>query len=332
MGLATNTHLKGQQFSWLATAFFLSFALAEIPQGILLQKFPVPKVLGANVLLWGIVVACTAACNSFGSLLAVRIILGALEAVILPSLVLITSTWYLRKEASPRYGIWYCGLGGGQILGGILSFAFQHVSDTHFEGWRMMFVVVGAVNIIIGALVFIWLPAGPRDATFLSREERSYTMHRLAANQTGVAGRPSGKPSQILDALKDVQVWLLCLITVLCSLPSGVITTFSATLIKGFGYNGKQSALLNIPGGVVSILSTMFATIAVGRGYTRWICIVVLVVPVIIGGALMSFLNKHNQGGLLAGIYMINCVRFFSSSLSHLPLPPFFLFAPPPLS
>jgi hypothetical protein len=56
-------------------------------------------------------------------------------------------------------------------------------------------------------------------------------------------------------------------------------------------------------------LSTMFATTAVGRGYGRWASIVVLVVPVIIGGALMSFLNKKNQGGLLTGIYMINCVR-----------------------
>src|SRR6187402_332284 len=120
---------------------------------MLLQKFPVSRVLGFNIILWGITVACTSACSSFGSLLAVRIILGSLEAVISPALVLITSAWYQRKEASPRYGIWYCGLGGGQILGGILSFAFQHVTNTSFQGWRMMFVVVGAINMAIGALV-----------------------------------------------------------------------------------------------------------------------------------------------------------------------------------
>jgi hypothetical protein len=171
-----------------------------------------------------------------------------------------------------------------------------------------MFVVVGAVNIVVGLLVVIFLPAKPQAATFLSNEEKSFVLDRLAVNQAGIENSDA-KPRQIFEAFKDAQILLLCLITILCSMSSGVITTFSATLIKGFGYDGKQSALLNIPSGVINILSTMFATIAVGRGYARWASIVVLVVPVIIGGALMSFLNKKNQGGLLTGIYMINCVR-----------------------
>ncbi|KAE9372287.1 MFS general substrate transporter [Stipitochalara longipes BDJ] len=207
-------------------------------------------------------VACTAACSSFGTLLAVRIILGVLEAVISPALVLITGTWYQRKEASPRYGIWYCGLGGGQILG-------------------------GAVNAVVGILVVLFLPGKPQVATFLSSEEKRFVLDRLVVNQSGIENN-NEKPRQIFEARKGAQIWLLCLITVFCSLSSGVITTFSATLVKGFGYDGKQSALLNISSGVISILRTMFATIAVGRGYARWASIVILVVPVIIGGLLMS--------------------------------------------
>ncbi|KAG4411687.1 hypothetical protein IFR04_015185 [Cadophora malorum] len=294
MGLSVDVNLKGNEFSWMATAFFVAYALAEIPQG-------------ANVVCWGITVTCTAACNSFGSLLAVRIILGALEAVISPALVLITSTWYQRKEATPRVGIWYCGLGGGQITGSLLSFAFQHVATKGFEGWRMMFVVVGAINVIIGAAVLIWLPASPQVAPFLTADEKSLALVRLATNQSGIGNRPA-KKRQIIDAFTDAQVWLLCLITVLSSLPSGVITTFSATLIRNFGYNSKQAALLNVPGGFVSILSTMIGTVAIGRGYARWASILCLAVPTIIGGALMSFLPTTQQGGLLAGIYLINCI------------------------
>jgi hypothetical protein len=44
---------------------------------------------------------------------------------------------------------------------------------------------------------------------------------------------------------------------------------------------------------------------------------VVLVVPVIIGGALMSFLSRKNQGGLLTGIYMINCVSKTNETRSY---------------
>ena len=46
-------------------------------------------------------------------------------------------------------------------------------------------------------------------------------------------------------------------------------------------------------------MSTMFATIA---DYAKWASIALLVVPVIIGRALMSVLSIENEGGLLAGI------------------------------
>lgn len=173
-----------------------------------------------------------------------------------------------------------------------------------------MFLVVGLCNIVVGVAVVIFLPGKPQDAKFLSEAEKGVILARLVGNQDGMQKKVA-KKSQIVAAFADPQVWLLCLITVFSSLPSGVITTFSATLIHGFGYDSKQSALLNLPNGIVSILSTMFAMYAVGNGYARWASILALVIPVIIGGGLMSFLDKKNQGGLLAGIYLINCVSHF---------------------
>ena len=34
MGLAKDAHLKGNEFSWMATAFFIAYAIAEIPQSM----------------------------------------------------------------------------------------------------------------------------------------------------------------------------------------------------------------------------------------------------------------------------------------------------------
>lgn len=170
-----------------------------------------------------------------------------------------------------------------------------------------MFVVIGVINAVIGACVVLYLPASPLEAQWLNNEEKVFVVKRLAKNQTGMRNSKA-KGKQIWDAVTDLQVWLMCLCTILLSTPSGVITTFSATLIKNFGYNAKQSALLNTPGGLVSIVSTMLVTLVVRRGYPRWASLVALAVPSIIGGGLMSFLPKTNQGGLLTGIYLINCI------------------------
>lgn len=55
----------------------------------ILQKVPPGKWLGMNVILWGIVTACTASVKSYHGLLASRILLGIFEAALAPCLMLI---------------------------------------------------------------------------------------------------------------------------------------------------------------------------------------------------------------------------------------------------
>lgn len=75
------------------------------------------------------------------------------------------------------------------------------------------------------------------------------------------------------------------------------------------GYNSRQSALLSIPGGAVSVISILSATYVAGRTNARGLNIICLTIPTMIGGALMAFLPK-NQGpaGRLIGNYMTNTI------------------------
>ncbi|EXJ87759.1 hypothetical protein A1O1_04686 [Capronia coronata CBS 617.96] len=308
MGLAQDLNLRGNDFSWMATAFFIGSAIAEFPQGYLLQKFPLAKVLGCNVMCWGICLCCSAAAQNFAGIVALRTLLGCFESVISPALVMSTSQWYTKREAGPRYGFWYCGLGAGQILGGLISFAAQHgARNASFSGWRIMMVAVGAFNICIAVIVLVFLPDSVDGARFLSEDEKAAIRRKLILDQGG-NGAKVFRPASLGEIFLDLQVWLLLLLTILTVIPSGVITTFSATLIRGFGYDSKQAALLNMPSGVVSIVSTLMGTLAILRGFPRWLGIVVLLVPTVIGAGLMSFIAQDNQPGKLAGIYLINFI------------------------
>ncbi|RAK76908.1 MFS general substrate transporter [Aspergillus fijiensis CBS 313.89] len=308
MGMQDDLGMQGNDFSWLATGFFIAYAVAEIPQGFLLQRYPVTKVLGVNILCWGILLCCSAAAQNFAGMMSLRVLLGALEAVIAPALTMYTSMWYTRAESTPRYGLWYCGLGTGQILGGLISFAAQHTAPTlAFHGWRIMLVVIGGVNILAALLVLLVLPATPAAAGFLSPSDKERVAQRLQQEQVGgTEGERGLRPRSFLEAFGDLQTALLVLLTILITIPSGVITTFSSILIKEFGYNSKESALLNMPSGVVSIVATMGSTLAIARGYSRWLAINLLLLPTLLGACLMSFLPSSNQAGCLAGIYLVN--------------------------
>ncbi|KAJ5761761.1 uncharacterized protein N7511_005143 [Penicillium nucicola] len=306
MGMQDDLGMKGNDFSWLATSFFIAYAVAEIPQGALLQRFPITKVLGANVFCWGIILCCSSAASKFSHMLALRILLGLMEAVIAPSLTMYTSMWYTRAESTPRYGFWYCGLGVGQIVGGLISFAAQHApAHLNFGGWRIMFVAVGAVNVLVSLLVIFILPNSPETAKFLTETEKARIAQRLTDDSAGV-GLKVFRWRSVLEAFGDLQTWMLVLLTILITIPSGVITTFSAILIKGFGYSSRESALLNMPSGIVSIVATMVSTYAISKGFSRWLAIDLLLLPTLLGSCLMSFLPSENQAGCLAGIYLVN--------------------------
>jgi len=132
---------------------------------------------------------------------------------------------------------------------------------------------------------------------------------RLRAKLSGIAAQTGMEKvfhlRGAVEALTDAQVWLLVLLTVLLVIPSGAITTFSATLIAGFGYAPPAAALLNMPSGAVSIAATLAATYAVQADLPRWAAVVALLCPALAGAGLLCFYSA-TRAGALAGVYLIN--------------------------
>lgn len=195
----------------LRAHFVLIFAI-----GYILQKVGVAKWLGANVFLWGIATACHAAAFNYHSLLAARIFLGAFEAAIAPCLMLISSQYYTKSEQAPRFSFWYCGLGVGQILGGIISYGFQHVKNPNFQGWKVMFIVMGLITSLIGVATFWILPDTPMKAKFLSDAEKTALLNHVAVNKTGIENH-NFKLAHLKEIFLDIQIWLMVIITVCVS-------------------------------------------------------------------------------------------------------------------
>lgn len=48
-GIREDTHLVGTEYSWLGSLFYLGHLAFEYPFSILLQKFPVNKVMAGTV-------------------------------------------------------------------------------------------------------------------------------------------------------------------------------------------------------------------------------------------------------------------------------------------
>jgi MFS family permease len=285
---------------------------------------PAAKWLGLNVILWGIATASGSAATSYRTLLVSRVFLGIFEATIGPSLLLISSQWYTKSEQAPRFSFWYCGLGFGQIIGGAISYGFQHVAPgSGLAGWRIMFITLGCLTVAIGLATLLLIPDTPMQAKWLTDAEKVALLKHVSVNRTGIQSR-TFQPRQILEALTDPQLYLMVLAVILVrlahqhplpsinvtqlSVSSGVVTTYSATLIRNLGYSPKRAALMNTPSGAISIFFTLLVGLGIRKQSNRWLWILICILPAILGAALMSFLPLSNRTGCLAGIYLVNAV------------------------
>jgi sugar phosphate permease len=140
-----------------------------------------------------------------------------------------------------------------------------------------MFLTIGLLTVVVGIVVIFLLPNNPMSSR-LTHAEKIWAVERLRGNQTGIENKRF-KKAQAIECFKDPQTWLLALITIASNVPNGAVSSYQATIIKEFGYTSKETALLQIPSGAVSIVSILTATYMAGRFNQRGVNIIVLLIP-----------------------------------------------------
>lgn len=110
----------------------------------------------------------------------------------------------------------------------------------------------------------------------------------------------------------DPQTALLFLITTAASIPNGAVGSFQSILIKSFGFTNKETALLQIPGGVIAVISVLTATWASARFNARGLNIIFWsAIGGLLGGGLLAFSSDDNRASKLAGNYITHVVGAF---------------------
>ncbi|BGP48685.1 hypothetical protein JCM10450v2_004561 [Rhodotorula kratochvilovae] len=297
----------------------LAYLVGEWPTNYALQRLPLAKWTSANVVLWGIVIACTAACKDFKSLMVVRFFLGLLEACVSPAFALITSQWYLKREQGARTGFWFSCNSVANFLGAFLSWGFaKHdaAGDFALAGWKVMFLFLGGVTITMGIVLMIFLPDSPLSARFLSEQERLLAVERIRSNNTGI-GAKAHKWYQVREAFLDPLTWLYCLFAVALNIFNGGITSFFSILIASFGYSKLDSLMYSAPGGAVTFV-TMLGFMWLGdKIRMRILC---GMMPLCIGlmGVLLIWLlpDSYNVGRLCGYYFSLSAMVGFIVVLS----------------
>jgi MFS family permease len=164
--ISHDLHLNKAQMGLIFGAFGLSYALFELPMGLLGDKLGVRRVLLQIVLAWSAFTALTGVAWSVASLWIIRFLFGAGEAGCFPNLTRMLSLWLPKKERiTAQSMMWAFTRWGGAAtpplaLAGISLF-----------GWRWAFVVFASLGVVWCAVFMIWFRDDPAQHKGVNAEE-----------------------------------------------------------------------------------------------------------------------------------------------------------------
>ena len=99
-----------------------------------------------------------------------------------PILVLIIAMWYKKEEQGRRVSWFYVCNSLTQIFGGFLAYGVDF-AHTNFAKWRIFFIAIGGLTIIVGGLVAVFLPDSPVKAKRFTDAEKVAVLLRVKNNQ-----------------------------------------------------------------------------------------------------------------------------------------------------
>ncbi|TID01687.1 putative transporter [Colletotrichum higginsianum] len=303
-GIIPDNGLVGQQYSWASSIFYFGYLVAEYPGVAVLQRFPVAKFLGANIVLWGAILMTTAACSSFAGLASVRFLLGATEATISPGFVAVTGMWWTRQEQAGRSALWVSFLGVGSFIGTLLAYGIGHITGS-LSPWKYIFLILGAMTVVWGVVFTLFVPDSPANVTWLTEQERVVAVQRVAANNTGTGRSRTFVMAQVVEAATDPAIIILGLISFVNAIASGGLA-FGSLIIQGFGFSPLQTTLMNLPLSTVQVVTQLGAGFLTSKiSSSRLHVGTVAMIPPIIGTLLINQLHLDNKWGRLVGVWLL---------------------------
>ncbi|PSS44378.1 MFS transporter [Arthrobacter woluwensis] len=138
------------QIGIILGSFGWTYAIMQIPMGMLLDKIGIKWVMRVATTLWAISCFLTAAVSGMGLLLVARLILGLAEAPIFPGAMKTTGYWFPRSERGMATVIF----DSGQRLSNVIGFPIVGAAVAMF-GWRGAFITIGVLSLIYTAVFFI---------------------------------------------------------------------------------------------------------------------------------------------------------------------------------
>ncbi|CAI8711556.1 MULTISPECIES: MFS transporter [Burkholderia] len=227
-------HIGPAMEGLILSSFFWTYAVMQIPGGMLADRFKPRIVIAMATVFWGFFQAIAALCTNAPSLLLTRLGLGASEAPIYPAGGKLNAIWMTQTERGRGATL----LDGGAPLGAALGAVLIAGLIALLGSWRLAFAVAGVGTVLAGFLAWYYIRNTPREHPGVNDLEADYIE---ASHASDLASEPAGASGRSRDFFKYRSVWCM-FFGWMCfnSVFYGLLTWMPNYLHKVHGFDIKQ--------------------------------------------------------------------------------------------
>ncbi len=186
--------------SLIGALFFLGYFFFQIPGAIYAERRSVKKLVFWSLVLWGGCATLTGMVSNIPSLMAIRFVLGVVEAAVMPAMLVFIANWFTKSERSRANTF--------LILGNPVTVLWMSVVSGYLVnsfGWRHMFIAEGLPAVVWAVIWWFIVKDKPAQVSWLTDQEKNDLDATLRAEQAAI------KPvKNYREAFKSPAVIKLC--------------------------------------------------------------------------------------------------------------------------
>jgi ACS family tartrate transporter-like MFS transporter len=248
-------------FGSAAGIFFIGYFLFEVPSNLALERFGARRWIARIMLSWGVLSAAQAWVGGATSFNVVRFLLGIAEAGFFPGVIFYITLWFPAAYRGRIVGWFMFAIPISTVIGSPISgYILDMDGFGGMHGWQWLFIIEAIPAVILTLFVLFYLPDGPKDAKWLSTEERDWLQKTLDADRRL---RESVNKISWKQSLLNWRVIGLGFVYMGITVPLYGLGFFLPQIIKGFG------GLSNVEIGFVNAFPYLIGAIAMVF-WTRW--------------------------------------------------------------
>ena len=147
--VAESFKLSAREMGYVLSAFFVGYALMQVPGGLLADRFGIRVVTTVCITWWSIMTALTALAQSVGALLLIRVLFGVGEGPFPATAAKAISIWFPSREIGRANGFQLAATALGATVAPLI--ATTMIEDW---GWRYAFVVLLPGGLVLAILAW----------------------------------------------------------------------------------------------------------------------------------------------------------------------------------